>query len=454
MPAASAAGRFEPGMSSSDTIFALSSGAGRSAIALIRVSGPAAGRLLRLMTGSLPPERSFAVRTISDPASGEPIDRAVTVWLPGPGSVTGEDCAEFHLHGGAAVVTAVLDILGSQDAVRPAEPGEFTRRSFLNGKMDLVEVEGLADLLSARTAGQRRQAFRQMSGVVSSVFEGWRNDLLSVRADIEAAVDFADEPGVEEAALRRIDSALVAIIQSMEEAMRRSASSELIRDGVRVVLAGRPNTGKSSLLNALAGREAAIVSSVPGTTRDAIEVTLELEGIPVILTDTAGLRSAEDAVEEEGIRRSRAYIGQADLVIWVWSSDIEASEAPESGTVPDLFVRSKSDIDGSGRARNDESISVSARSGEGLHELLAALSTMLLKRLGELESALVISARQKQALASSIRFLNEAVSGSTVGLEFKAEHVARASDEIGRLTGRIGVEEWLGTIFSRFCIGK
>jgi tRNA modification GTPase len=443
-------------MTASDTIYALSSGTGRSAVAIMRISGCQTSALLVSIAGSLPPPRRLTLRTLEDSGTGELLDKAMVVWLPGPGSFTGEDCAELHLHGSPAIVSAVMELLAKWPGARPAEPGEFTQRAFLNGKMDLVEIEGLADLLEARTAAQRRQAFRQMSGQASSVFESWRHQLLEIRASIEAVVDFAEEPGVAEAAAPQIDRSIRALLKDILEEVDRSAGSELLRDGFRVVLAGHPNTGKSSLLNALARREAAIVSDIPGTTRDAIEVTLDLDGVPVIVTDTAGLRSdGVDAVEREGMRRSRQHISGADLVVWVWSADVPESDVPESSIRPDLLVQNKSDLpEKSGLMRNDRAILTSCQTREVLEQLLIAMRNLLKDRYGDVESALFVSARQKLTAERSIRLLNDALDIGTDQLELKAECIRRASDEIARLTGKVDVEEWLGAIFSRFCIGK
>jgi tRNA modification GTPase len=443
-------------MTASDTIYALSSGMGRSAVAIMRISGRQTSALLQGIAGGLPPPRRLTLRTLKDPSTGELLDKAMVVWLPGPGSFTGEDCAELHLHGSPAILSAVMELLAEWPGARPAEPGEFTQRAFLNGKMDLVEIEGLADLLEARTAAQRRQAFRQMSGQASSVFESWRQQLLEIRASIEAVVDFAEERGVAETAAPQIDRSIRSLLQDIVGEVGRSAGSELLRDGFRVVLAGHPNTGKSSLLNALARREAAIVSDMPGTTRDAIEVTLDLDGVPVIVTDTAGLRSdTADAVEHEGMRRSRQHISGADLVVWVWSADVAGSDVPESSIRPDLIVQNKSDLpEKSGLMRNDRAILTSCQTREGLEQLLIAMRNLLKDRYGDVESALFVSARQKLTAERSIRLLNDALDIGTDQLELKAESIRRATEEIARLTGRVDVEEWLGAIFSRFCIGK
>lgn len=443
-------------MTSAETIFALSSGAGRSAVAIVRISGPFSGELLAGMADGLPNPRQFAVKPICDPQSGELLDRAVVAWLPGPRSFTGEDCAELHLHGSPAVVRAVMAALASHEGVRPAEPGEFTRRALLNGKLDLVEVEGLADLLEAHTAKQRRQAFRQMSGAASSVIETWREQLVLIRADIEAVVDFVDEPGVAEEAAPGIDARIRSLRDQIVETIDRAGMAEVIRDGVRVVLAGMPNTGKSSLLNMLAKREAAIVSDVPGTTRDTIEVFLDLNGLPVILTDTAGLREkVSDPVEEEGIRRSRRRISDADIVVWIWSADVMGSDTSD-GITPDITAQNKCDLD-SGLTRNEDTgaeLRISTRTGHGISAFIEQLSVLLGQRFGLEEPSVLVSERQIIAAKKSIRFLNDALEASASQLELKAEEIRSASNEIGRLTGKVGVEEWLGAIFSRFCVGK
>lgn len=441
-------------MTASDTIYALSSGAGRAALSVIRISGGQTSVILTSLTGILPPPRRLVLRTITDGTTGDVLDRAMIVWFPGPASFTGEDCAELHLHGSPAILSAVMQCLSALPAVRPAEAGEFTRRGFLHGKLDLVEVEGLGDLLQARTATQRRQAMRQMSGQASTVFESWREQLLLIRADIEAAVDFADEPGVAEAAAPGIDQRMLALLQEIQGEITRSQSSEVLRDGIRVVLAGHPNTGKSSLLNALARREAAIVSELPGTTRDAIEVSLDLDGMEVIVTDTAGLRAtAADVVEQEGMRRSRQHIAGADVAIWVWSPDIEGSSVPDGSVKPDLVIQNKSDLR-RGVPQIESDLQISTRTQHGLQELVAALTQLIRIRYGNAESALFVSARQKLAGERSIRSLNDALALGPNLLELKAEHMRLAAEEIGRLTGRIDVEEWLGAIFRRFCIGK
>jgi tRNA modification GTPase len=447
-------------MTGSETIFALSSGSGRAAIAVVRLSGPQSSLVLEDLAGELPQARQLVLRNLRDPSSQEILDKCAVVWCPGPRSVTGEDVVELHLHGSPAVLAAVTDVLSRYSTLRPADAGEFSRRAFANGKLDLVEVEGLADLLEARTSAQLRQAMHQFSGSASSLFESWRAQLLEIRAGIEAAVDFSEEQGVAEAALSGIDENIRGLEAAMGQALAGSAMSEMVQEGVRVVLAGHPNTGKSSILNCLSRRDVAIVADEPGTTRDIIEVMMNLEGVPVILTDTAGLRSGvSDKIEAEGIRRSRNRIGGADLVLWVWAPDVPGSAEPDASIKVDLFVANKSDLETprSGLIRNDigmRGVEVSARTGAGILELTNHIKLLSHKKVPNEEPAAIVSARQKAITERSIRLLNDARSVTSASLELKAEYIRLACDEVGRLTGRVDVEEWLGAIFSRFCIGK
>ena len=448
-------------MSAGDTIYALSSGAGRAAIAIVRVSGGETRAILEAVAGTIGKPRHYHLRHLADPLTGEILDQAIVVWLPGPNSFTGEDCAEFHVHASQAVLSALFTALSAFPGVRPAEAGEFTRRAVGHGKMDLVEVEGLGDLLLAQTAAQRRQALSQMSGQASSIFDSWRERLLLIRADIEAAVDFIEEDGVAEAASPGIDGQVRALLAAMETAVTASKSAEAIRDGVKVVLAGHPNTGKSSLLNAVARRDAAIVSATPGTTRDVIEVLLDIGGIAVVLTDTAGLRPmAGDDIEGEGIRRTKREMQQADIVVWVSSPDIMGSEEHGPEITPDLRVAGKCDlaVGQSGPLRNESlqpaPLSLSAATGSGIAAFIETLSILITERFRSSESSVIVSARQKDATVESIRMLNDSLRHDHANLELKADDVRRAAEAIGRITGRTEVEEWLGAIFSRFCIGK
>lgn len=452
-------------MSNGDTIYALSSGAGRVALAVVRVSGARAWELISALTGreTLEP-RKLVLHTLRVPGSGEAIDQAVVVWLPGPGSYTGEDAAEFHVHGSEAIISALFAVLRGWPGVRQAVAGEFTRRAVANGKMDLVEAEGLGDLLVARTSIQRRQALGQFLGDASSIFDSWRERLLFIRADIEAVVDFVDEEGVAYVAGERIRRQIAELLTDLEGALSREKVARAIRSGMKVVLAGLPNTGKSSLLNVLAQRDAALVSAIPGTTRDVIEVALDMNGVAVLLTDTAGLRpETEDEVEFAGMAKARNEVEHADVKIWVIAPDISGCEEIPGGVEPDIVVCNKMDliqgaINHSRLLRNGstrpEIIFVSAKTGEGVGKLIVLLSSLAAERFKNTEGAIVVTERQREIVEQSIRFLNESLRFQDDALELMAEEVRLAADAIGRLTGRTEVEEWLGAIFSRFCIGK
>jgi len=453
-------------MSHSDTIFAVSTGQSRAGIAVIRISGSAARQALSRLVRNVPEARRASLRSVRDPESGEILDKGMVLWIPGPGSATGEDMAELHLHGSEAVIAGVLGALGSVPGLRPAEAGEFTRRAFDNGRVDLVEVEGLADLLAARTARQRQQAMHQLSGQASSVFEQWREMLAGICARVAAAVDFVEEEGVAEVAVRGLRASTEHLISDMVKSLVVGERAAAIQAGVKVVLSGSPNVGKSSLLNLLSAREAAIVSARPGTTRDVIEVMMDIGGIPVILTDTAGLReAAEDEVEAVGISRARRELNRADIIIWVESPDVSGSAGWPGGIQPDLWVINKIDlvVADSRLTRNDsgsltaaelQPIRISATTGTGIEALIDAIECVVQRKYQETESAVVVRARQRQAVHESIRYLNESLRHGTGTLELVAEDLRKAADAIGRLTGRIEVEELLASIFSEFCIGK
>ena len=443
-------------MTSSDTIYAVSSGGGKAGIAVIRMSGPLAGEVAAAMTGGLPAPRRAVVRKISDPGTAEVLDRAVLLWLPGPRSVTGEDIVEFHVHGSAAVVSGLFAAFNSFRGLRPAEPGEFTRRAFANGRMDLVEAEGLADLLNARTGRQRQQAVYHLMGRASSIYEEWRLRLVTILARLEAAVDFVEEEGVAEAAIANVRNDVVTLASAMVSALETAGRTASIRNGIKVVLAGLPNTGKSSLLNALAKREAAIVSKHPGTTRDVIEVAVEIEGLEVILTDTAGLREdSPDEIETIGIGRTHRELDEADLVVWVSSPDVEGSGRLWDGVVPALRILNKMDLIGPGsELPGSPSVAISARSGAGMPAMIAELAKLIREKYGQADDPVIVRNRQKQAVMDSIRYLNESLLHDAPQLELAAEDLRKAAHSLARITGRIDVEDLLTAIFSEFCIGK
>ena len=436
-------------MRSDDTIFAHASGHGRAAVALIRISGPKSRCILEAMAGSVPAPRRAVVRVLRDPATGEILDQTLVLWMPGPGSFTGEDQAELHIHGGLATRAAVLRALGSVADCRPAEAGEFTRRAFLNGRMDLSQVEGLADIIDAETEAQRRQAVLQLEGRLGEASERWREGILHGLALLEASLDFSDEGDVPEGLEAEILSRLGSIERELAGVLS-NRSGERLREGLSVVLAGPPNAGKSTLLNALARRDVAIVSPVAGTTRDVIEVHCDLGGLPVVIVDTAGLRESGDAVEQEGVSRARARAQDADLVLWLVPPEGPETEAPPARRL--LRVGTKAGLN---RDRRDCELVVSAASGEGLAELIARLEQEAEAALGG-GGAIVTRERHRKALERAHSCLGRARQMLQGGgpVELAAEEARLAARAVRAITGRVDVEHVLDRLFSSFCIGK
>ena len=449
------------------TIFALSSGKLPAAIAVVRICGPNAGVALERLIGRLPQPRQATLARVRDPASGETIDDALALWFPGPRSETGEDMAELQLHGGHAVVAALLDVLGAIEGCRLAEPGEFTRRAFDNGRLDLTAVEGLADLIAAETPAQRRQAYRQLKGLIGDRAEAWRKQIIDALALVEARIDFSDEADVPEDLIGPALYAAQQLRSIIAAALADGGRGERLRDGLVVAIAGPPNAGKSTLFNRLARREAAIVSPYPGTTRDVIEVHLDLRGYPVTLLDTAGIRDSDDPVEREGVRRASERAAAADLVLWVIDGSAiggAAVEGMESASLSECWViRNKVDLlvdklwinRECGSASCPREFTISAASGAGMEALVEALSAHARDYFGGIETALVTRARHRQALEGTIAALDRAVVQGTSGNEeLIAEELRSAATMLGRLTGRIDVEDILDVIFRDFCIGK
>jgi tRNA modification GTPase len=508
-------------MSERDTIYALSSGRPPAAIAVIRVSGPRAGAALQALTGKLPSPRHAAFARVRDPASSAVIDEALALWFPGPRSETGEDIAELQLHGGRAVIAAVLAALSHVECLRPAEAGEFTRRAFENGKLDLTAVEGLADLVAAETEGQRRQALRQLQGALRTPAEAWREKLIKALALVEARIDFSDEADVPEDLLAPALAMTRSLADEIAGALADGQRGERLREGLVVAIAGPPNAGKSTLLNRIAQREAAIVSPYAGTTRDVIEVHLDLGGWPVTLLDTAGIRETEDPVELEGVKRARARAEAADLVLWVVEANSPAipghasarsrNPEPQSGAprnddngqkspekalkVPETWlIRNKIDLlkdaaqsneskrqnnqknDGISNptrplkdmvkkelthknerliTKNELEYNISATTGEGFDALLTQLAYHAEGFLAGAESALVTRERHRRALEDALAALRRAQAPVVASQEdLLAEEMRIASRALGRLTGRVDVEDVLDVIFRDFCIGK
>lgn len=443
---------------SDDTIAACATPPGRGGVAVIRVSGPAVRAAVLALAGpALPPSRTAALRRFRDPATGEPLDRGLLLWFPAPGSFTGEDVAEFHVHGGRAVVAGVLAALTALPGVRLAEPGEFTRRAFHTGKLDLTEAEALADLIAADTAAQRRQALRQMDGALGRLYGGWRTRLLRALARLEADIDFPDEDlpaDLADAQQRELRAVAAEISAHLADRGR----GERLREGLHIAIVGAPNAGKSSLLNALAGREAAIVSARAGTTRDVVEVQLDLRGFPVILADTAGLRDAEDEIEEEGVRRALARAALADIRLAVFDGTLWPERDARTQALVDadtVVVVSKADLAADASApssfHSGPALRVSARTGAGMDALEETLAAMAAERLAG-EGVALSRARHRKALAACEAALHRALDAPLP--ELAAEDVRLATRELGRITGRVDVEEVLDVIFAEFCLGK
>jgi tRNA modification GTPase len=436
----------------SDTIFALSSGRPPAAIAVVRISGPRARFGLETLVRRLPEPRRAALAKVRDPEGGEVIDSGLVLWFPGPRSETGEDMAELQLHGGRAVVAAVLAALGRLEGLRPAEPGEFTRRAFENGRLDLTEVEGLADLIYAETEAQRRQAFRQLSGALGERAETWRQRLIEALALVEARIDFSDEADVPADLVAPALAAAAALRSEIASALDDGRRGERLRDGFVIAIAGPPNAGKSSLLNAIARREAAIVTPFAGTTRDVIEVHLDLEGFPVTLLDTAGIRDTDDPIEQEGVRRARARAAAADLVLWV----VDIREPVCAAAPPGAWVvRNKLDLVDSSAQQSEAAgpMTVSALTGAGVAELINQLVRHVRSALAG-PDMLITRERHRRALQDTAAALGRAV-GETAGREdLLAEELRLAARSLGRLVGRVDVDDVLDVIFRDFCIGK
>ena len=427
-------------------IFALATGAGQSAVAVMRLSGRGCSEVIAALAGQLPAPRRASLRVLRH--GGVPLDRALVLWFPGPASYTGEDSAELHLHGGPAVIAAVaeaLEVLGA----RPAEPGEFTRRAFLYGRLDLTAAEGIADLIAAETEAQRRQALRQAEGGLARLHGAWAARLTQLLARQEAFIEFEEEdlPTDLDA---RVGADAAALRTEMAAMLTEGERGEKLREGLTIAILGAPNAGKSSLLNALAGREAAIVSARAGTTRDVVEVRLVLGGVPVTLADTAGLREAADEIEAEGVRRALARAETADLRLLVFAADA----APDAATLalrgPDALVAlNKADL---GAGGVDGALAVSARTGLGLDALREQLEQAALQRAGLSDAAVLTRPRHRAALRDALAELERL---PLAGLpELRAEALRAALRALSRLTGRVDVEQVLDLVFGEFCIGK
>jgi tRNA modification GTPase len=447
-----------------DTIFALSSGRPPAAIAVLRISGPRAGPALDSLSGRMPRPREAKLVRVRDPETGEVIDEALALWFPAPHSETGEDVAELQVHGGRAIIAAVLAALGKISGLRPAERGEFTRRAFENGRMDLTAAEGLADLVAAETQAQRRQAFQHMKGLLGQRAGTWRERLLAALALVEAGIDFPDEADVPQQQIEKQTLGIVgALAEEISEAL--GAKGERLREGFRVAIAGPPNAGKSTLFNRLARRDAAIVSPYPGTTRDVLEIHLDLDGYPVTVLDTAGIRPSKDPIEQEGVRRATEQARNADLVLWISdATDADALRRRQEFLVSSKAVVwtvvNKMDLVTDRTATQalfhgcEPVFFISSATGHGVDELLESIGQFV-ERNFSLEPAPVTRQRHRTHLQETLSALIEAQKIVRTGHdELFAEHLRLAAQALGKLLGRVDVEDVLDVIFREFCIGK
>ena len=438
---------------SADTIYALSSGTLPAGVAIIRISGPQAFDAFVRFTGQeLPEPRRAALRSIRD-RNNDIIDQALIIVFPAPNSFTGENCIEIHCHGSRAVVAALFGELEQLDGFRPADAGEFSRRAFENGKMDLLEIEGLADLLQAETEMQRRLAVEQSTGQLSALYDGWASRLTRARALIEAELDFADEEDVPDSVAAQVWDAMVRLKGEIQAHLLNGGSSEIIRDGFKVALVGEPNVGKSTLLNALSGRDVAIVTDIAGTTRDVLSVDINLDGYLVRIFDTAGIRETQDVVEKEGVRRAVLTAETADLVLMLQDNDSTPKQSiPFFENTRRLYVRTKAALSSSEDTGFD--IFISAKEGLGLEELRRSIKREIESRVGVAQTLVPARARHKKRLEETLNCVSDALNSETMDLAIRSEYLRLAATSLGRITGRVDVEDLLGVIFSEFCIGK
>jgi len=444
----------QPHQAMSDTIYALSSGALPAGVAVIRVSGPCTPEVLTGLCGSLPLPRHAVLRSIRN-RNGDVLDQGLVLYFAAPASFTGEDCAELQVHGGRAVVNAILAELEVWPGLRHAEAGEFSRRAFHNGKLDLVEIEGLADLIAAETEMQRRLAQEHSSGNLSAIYEGWARRLTHARAMIEAELDFADEDDVPGSVADKIWADMRELKSEISAHLQGAGIAEIVRDGLKIVIAGEPNAGKSSLLNHLARRDVAIVTDIAGTTRDILSVDLSLAGFRVQLFDTAGLRETDDKVEQEGIRRAYLTIDQADVVLLL--ADTPEGFVPlEELRQPKPVIRIGTKIDRSPLLWDKASadVLISTETGAGIDQLLEVLTDYLPDLSGQNALSLPTRKRHVNCLKQTLSAIEMSFGQSNRGLDIQAEYLRQAGDALGRITGRVDVEDLLGVIFSEFCIGK
>ena len=442
-------------MQHEDTIFALASGPGKGGIAVIRISGSGSRQVLKnLCAGNMPKPRCAALRTLRGP-NKKVLDQALVLFFPAPGSFTGDDVAELHVHGGTAIVEAVSQTLLDM-GLRQASPGEFSRRAFENGKMDLTEAEGLADLIDAQTEGQRRQALLQMQGGLRELYEDWRVRIIEALAQIEGEIDFPDEEDVPDRLAEKARPILTTLIRDIEDILASGRRGERVRHGIDIAVIGAPNAGKSSLINVLAKRDAAIVSREAGTTRDVIEINMELAGLPVRLSDTAGLREAQSDIEAEGVRRARLRAEQADLRLLVIDSTGRAPDTLLHNLQPgDFIVYNKTDLPHQTPENvSRETFFISIKTDQGLEKLEKALENEVMQRFGGPEQAGLTRARHRQSVETLLTALQAAEKSLCKAPELTGADLHLALQAIRELAGETDIESVLDRVFSSFCIGK
>lgn len=449
-------------LGSSDTIYALSSGLPPAGVAVIRLSGPHCRFALETMKASLPEPRKAVVRKLFSASSKLLLDEALVLYFKAPASFTGEDVIELHCHGGRAVVEVILRELSLIDGLRLAEPGEFTKRAFYEDHINLVAVEGLSDLINAETESQRQLALFQTAGGLADTYDGWRAELIRLRSYLEAEFDFPDEDDVPGSVSEQVWSRVQVLAGEMEQAINRSQFAERIRDGVNIVLAGKPNAGKSSLLNILSRRDVAIVSAQSGTTRDILDVNLDLAGVAVRLSDTAGLRETDDEVEKIGVERARSRLSKADLILYLVDcgelTDLDADELREFKMLQSdiLVIGTKVDQlskDQLQSIRNRFDMVISNTSHDGIDSLLLVLQEKAKSLTGNGESLIAIRERHRIALQGCVDCLKNSMI-ERLELELRAEELRKAADVLAKVTGRVDVDDLLDVIFREFCIGK
>ncbi|MBZ9968587.1 tRNA uridine-5-carboxymethylaminomethyl(34) synthesis GTPase MnmE [Mesorhizobium sp. BR1-1-12] len=440
-------------MISADTIVALSSGRLPAGVAVIRTSGPKTRFVVETIAGGMVKGRVASLRKLRAPDGGV-LDSGLVIFFPGPGSFTGEDVAEFQVHGGRAVVARLLETIAGFEGVRHAEAGEFTRRAFLNGKVDLVRTEALADLVNAETEAQRRFAVQNAEGAQAELYLSWRQRLIHARAMIEAEIDFADEDDIPGSVSDTVWSDVSAMIGEIDRHIAGFRAGEILRDGFEVVILGAPNAGKSSLFNALARRDAAIVTDEPGTTRDLLEIVLDLEGLRVRLTDTAGLRDAAGKVEAIGIEKARSKAHGADLLLILEDMADPHPVALQREGIATLRVGTKLDLVHGQAAAGGYDRAISTKDGTGVAELLTEIARLVAAQVAEAGDILPSRLRHVELLGEANRFLLRAAESPDAGQELRAEDLRLAADRLGRIVGAVDVEDMLDVIFSQFCIGK